>query len=346
MKPLWRGFLPALPPMLLQDMLRAGLGAGFGLLAADLLLWSLAGTAPLQTQVLLIAPFGASAFLIFAVPNSPLAQPWSAVVGNTVSALAGLAVLQFGLPTLPAVCLAVTLAVFVMAVARALHPPGGAVAIATILAAPAPVFAIFPVMSGTLALVVSGMVWAYLTGRHYPFRQPAAAPLQRQTPGPFELASAIGALRMGANLGVEDLSRLIATAEAIQTASNAGPATAQDLMTRDLVTLQTNDDPTHAVTLFRKYGHRHLPLLDGQAFVGLIPQTALLGASPPALTALVEPPATISPTTPLSDLLTRFAQGRDTCLAVTTRDRLVGLITRSDLLTAVMHGSPNRKDRP
>ena len=90
----------------------------------------------------------------------------------------------------------------------------------------------------------------------------------------------------------------------------------------------------------------NLPLLDGQAFVGLIPQTALLGASPPALTALVEPPATISPTTPLSDLLTRFAQGRDTCLAVTTRDRLVGLITRSDLLTAVMHGSPNRKDRP
>jgi CBS domain-containing membrane protein len=32
---------------------------------------------------------GASAVLVFAVPNSPLAQPWAVVGGNTVSALVG-----------------------------------------------------------------------------------------------------------------------------------------------------------------------------------------------------------------------------------------------------------------
>lgn len=330
-----RGFLPALPPVPPRDWVKPGLGTGLGLLAAGLLLDLLAG-APLLT-VLLIAPLGASAFLIFVVPNSPLAQPWSAVVGNTLSAITALVVLQLGLPLLVAVCVAVGLAVVAMAAARALHPPGGAVAIATVLAAPQPLFALFPVLTGTLALVLAGVVWARLTARRYPFRPPTST--QPNTPGPMELAAAISALRMGANLGVADLSRLIATAEALQAARSAGPMTAQDLMARDLVTLQRSDTPAHAVDLFRETGHRHLPLLDGAHFLGLVPQTALLG-NPQSLT--VAPAAATAPDTPLADLLTRFATGRDTCLAVTKGDALLGLITRTDLLSAMFHAS--RKD--
>src|ERR1700741_2746358 len=37
-----------------------------------------------------IAPMGASAVLLFAVPASPLAQPWSIIGGNIVSALVGI----------------------------------------------------------------------------------------------------------------------------------------------------------------------------------------------------------------------------------------------------------------
>ena len=33
------------------------------------------------------SPLGATAVLVFAVPSSPLAQPWNCVVGNTVPAL-------------------------------------------------------------------------------------------------------------------------------------------------------------------------------------------------------------------------------------------------------------------
>ena len=39
----------------------------------------------------LIAPLGASAVLVFALPASPLAQPWSVIGGNTFSALVGVA---------------------------------------------------------------------------------------------------------------------------------------------------------------------------------------------------------------------------------------------------------------
>ena len=82
----WRGFGPAMGGPKAVDLARAGLGAGLGLLLAGLALRGLG-------LGWLIAPFGASAVLVYAVPNSPLAQPWSVVMGNTLSALAALTVM-------------------------------------------------------------------------------------------------------------------------------------------------------------------------------------------------------------------------------------------------------------
>lgn len=161
----WQGFGPirlGLPPI---EVGRAALGAALGLLVADLVLWGVGAG-----QTALIAPFGASAFLIFTVPGSPLAQPWPAVVGNTVSAVAALAVLALGLPLLAAICLAVLLAILAMALTQSLHPPGGAVAIATVLAAPALSFALIPVALGSAALVLAGILWHRSLGRPYPYR--------------------------------------------------------------------------------------------------------------------------------------------------------------------------------
>ena len=109
-----------------REQVRAAAGAGLGLLlcAALVALLRPAGPAALQ----LVAPLGATAVLAFAVPNSPLAQPWSAVVGNTVSALSALAVLAVA-PAPLAVGLAVGSAILAMTTTRSLHPPGGAVAL-------------------------------------------------------------------------------------------------------------------------------------------------------------------------------------------------------------------------
>ncbi len=337
-----RGFLPVMPPTPPREIARAAIGAALGLLLADLILWALSGAGtPMMTQAALIAPFGASAFLIFAVPNSPLAQPWSAVVGNTVSALAALAVLQTQLPMVPAISAAVLLAMIAMALTRAMHPPGGAVAIATVLLTrpdhlPPLSFALLPVFTGTAALVVLGIAWNRATGRHYPFRQPTTAPALRQTPGPFALAAALDRLRMGANLGVEDLSRLIAAAEAI---AHSGPLTAASIMSRDLVTLTPATTLTEAAETFRRTNYGHLPLIDGTRFAGLVPQTALLGPLPDVgLKALSQSVRSVPPTAPLADLVTLLAAGGQTCIPVTAGDRLTGLITRTDLLAALTHG--------
>src|SRR5574341_1509331 len=85
-----RSLGPAIPVGNPKEALRAGLGALIGLVVAGAFV--LAASADIHLGLFLIAPFGASAVLIFAVPSSPLAQPWSAVVGNTASAFVAIVV--------------------------------------------------------------------------------------------------------------------------------------------------------------------------------------------------------------------------------------------------------------
>ena len=117
----------------------------------------------------LIAPVGASAVLVFGVPSSPLAQPWSVVGGNTVSALVGTACALLVPDTNLAAALAVALSIGAMMCARCRHPPGGAVALIAVLAPhPAWSFAAFPVLFNSVALVLVGVAFNSLTGRTYP----------------------------------------------------------------------------------------------------------------------------------------------------------------------------------
>src|SRR5262245_39027013 len=82
----WHEFLPADAAVGARERWRAALGAALGVLVAALLCRA-AGPAELPW---LVAPIGATALLVFAVPASPFAQPWAAVGGNTVSALVGI----------------------------------------------------------------------------------------------------------------------------------------------------------------------------------------------------------------------------------------------------------------
>lgn len=351
---LLQGLGPALPHPKVREGLRAGLGAALGLGLAAVVLWLVHGRPPgLLAHPLLIAPFGASTYLIFAVPNSPLAQPWSAVVGNTASALAGIVLLQAGLPLLPTAALAVGLAVLAMAALRAMHPPGGAVALATVLAAtpaqmPGWEFALFTVALGTVALVALGVLWNHATGRVYPFRQPAAAvPLPQDNislPATL-LASTLSRLRLDANLGVADLARLIEAAESEALARKLGPITARAVMTPDPLTVPPTMTLPALAALFRQHRFNTLPLRreDG-SFGGLVPQRALIGIADPALTAadLVAPvAATVTPDTALADLLRLTVEARQQVLPVLQGQKLVGLITRSDMIALLSGHRPH-----
>ena len=168
-----RAIGPAIPPVSAAEALRAGFGAFAGLAVAGLFI--LSPQADLELGLYLIAPFGASAVLLFAVPNSPLAQPWSAIVGNTIAALVGVTIcLNIPDPALR-IALAVGFTVALIGFARAVHPTIADQVTAAMnpeaIAELGYWFALMPVALGTFVLVAAATAYAHLTGRRYPFRQ-------------------------------------------------------------------------------------------------------------------------------------------------------------------------------
>jgi len=341
---IFRALGPAMPFPKPAEALRAGLGTAIGLMVAGVVLHRLSGGA----VPMLIAPFGATAFLIFAVPNSPLAQPWSVVVGSAVSALVAIAVVYLVPAQLPAAGLAVGGAVLAMAALRAMHPPGGAVALLVVLRADptalhSPLFALHPVAEGAVLLVLAGVLWNRATGRVYPFRQAAApspqgtadpAPDRRLGLRPEDLAAILDRLRLSPNLGPEDLGRALEAAEEQATARHLGALNARDVMSCDLITVPPEMAKAELAALFRHHGFKTLPVCGaGGQLVGLVEDRDLIGADP-ALTAadLARHVPSLPPEADMDALLALIADGRQQSVPIVEEDHLIGLITRSDLI--------------
>ncbi len=119
----------------------------------------------------LMASLGASALLVFALPQSPMAQPWAVVAGNTLSALIGIAAIHLVSEPLLAMPLAASLSILGMFILRCLHPPAAAVALIVVLGHVMHYrYAFFPVMIDSILLVLAGAVYSNLTGKSYPNR--------------------------------------------------------------------------------------------------------------------------------------------------------------------------------
>jgi len=181
-----RSSLPLLAPLLAgassRDRLVASLGALLAITVVAALCHRLLTLPPGLPY--LAAPLGASAVLVFAVPASPLSQPWAVIGGNIVSALIGtLAAQVFARPEIAAGA-AVGGAILAMSLLRCFHAPGGGTALVTALAPPAIAasgyaFALWPVAIDAVLLVVVATLFHLVSGHSYPHRPPVglAAPL-------------------------------------------------------------------------------------------------------------------------------------------------------------------------
>ena len=159
------------PSVAWVERLRAVLGAFLGLflvVTAAKYLGELSGI-----NEWLMASLGASALLVFALPQSPMAQPWAVIAGNTLSALVGISVLYFISEPLIAMPLAASLSILGMFIMRCLHPPAAAVALIVVLGQVTHYrYAFFPVMVDSVLLILAGAAYSNLTGKSYPNRPP------------------------------------------------------------------------------------------------------------------------------------------------------------------------------
>ena len=120
-----------------------------------------------QGMTLLIASFGASAVLLYGVPDAAMARPRNVLGGHFLSALIGVSCYQLLGDTWYAMTLAVTLAIVFMLLTGTAHPPGGATALVCVLEHASYSFVFLPVLTGALILTI----WALLINR---LRQPMA----------------------------------------------------------------------------------------------------------------------------------------------------------------------------
>ena len=214
-----RLFVPLLAGASLRDRMIASVGAVLGIGFVGL---SCVALFP-SSIPWIVAPMGASAVLLFAVPASPLAQPWSIAGGNFVSAVVGAVVAQIVPDPAIAAAVAVSLAILTMSLLRCLHPPGGAAALGAVLGGYAllsehVVEFLFVVLINSLLLVSIGWLFHRFSGHSYPHR---AQPVEGKAipPAPAsglsmeDIDKALDDLGETFDISREDLALLLERAE-------------------------------------------------------------------------------------------------------------------------------------
>ncbi|WP_298093215.1 HPP family protein [uncultured Sphingomonas sp.] len=200
----------------LRDRLSAPAGAVIGIAVTGLVTALLCGDA--GVTMLLVAPMGASAVLVFAVPASPLAQPWPVIGGNVISALVGVAVVHALPGSSLAAPLAVGGAILAMALTRSLHPPGGAAALTAVIGG-APVlgagyaFAFVPVGVNAVAIALVGVAFHRLSGHSYPHRAPTLAAPRAADLQAEDIDRALAEFGDTLDIDRDDVERLVRRAE-------------------------------------------------------------------------------------------------------------------------------------
>lgn len=356
-----RGFVPAPLTASRREIWLGVLGAGLGLCSTELLSRLALG----EFNPWFIAPMGASAVLLFAVPASPLAQPWSIIGGNFVSALIGVTcAYELGHTGLAAGA-AGALAIGAMFALRCLHPPGGAVALTAVLGGPAISqlgfhYALWPVALNSSLLLLVALVFNNLAGRRYPHHPPPQ-------PHPHRTADLPPSARLGFNkedlhaalasqgelldISEEDLEQILTRAQLQASRRKFGEVLCRDIMSRDVVHVGPRDSTDEAWARLALHKVKALPVVeDDLTLVGIVSlHDFFIGHSAPdprklptmSTARYVEEIMTAKvraarPDQPMVDLVSLFSDGGLHHMPVVDhQNKVVGMITQSDVVAAL-----------
>lgn len=124
----------------------------------------------------------------------------------------------------------------------------------------------------------------------------------------------------------------------------------EEIMSRQVITAAAEASVLAAVELFRLHAIRHLPILEENRLVGIVSDRDLRGVVPSLpgpkdaahLSSLKlrevmhHPVITAHPLDPIEDAARLMYQHRIGCLPVVSRGELVGIVTETDILRALV----------
>lgn len=344
-----------------REQLFSAIGAFLGLLISSLVSHLVLGS----VNPWFIAPMGASAVLLFAVPASPLAQPWSILGGNLVASVIGVwAAHTFGNINF-ALSIAVALAIFVMISLRCLHPPSGAIAMTAVLGGPAVYdlgysFALWPVAINSALMVVAAVVFNNIVGRRYPHpsiqqdvKTHVTNPLPTDRLGVTseDFQQVMNNHAELLDINASDLKELMLEAQQQAYQRITGNVRCQDIMTKNVLYLKPDDSLVTALTLFEENNLMSLPVInEQQQLVGTLSvyhlmqvydgyagfRTHMDGPAQFVYQVMERKIFTVQPDQPLSDLIPFFTDKGFHYLPVVGNERqLEGIIGRADVIAAL-----------
>ncbi len=351
----WLSFLkPNYKTLPLKERLLSGFGALCGLAVSSLLSWYVLG----GMNAWYIAPMGASSVLLFALPNSPLAQPWNVIVGNTLSGVIGVVCVQW-LPDLTtAFSVAVGLAIFVMMTTDSLHPPSGAVSITAVLGGEAVhrlgfYFVLYPVLLNSILLLLFAVFFNRLIGRHYPItahvnaRSKDPTPTQKVSIQPKDIEYALEHHTELLDISQYDLEKIILDAQQRAHGRLQNSFVCQDIMSRDVITLHEDDDIHQALDKFKAVNIMSLPVVNHEErLVGTLALYEVVewfkSATDPRNSwqhyvrqIMSRRVVTVEPLQPIQDLIPYFVEKSFNYIPVVENQRLIGMISRADMIAAL-----------
>lgn len=289
--PSWlQSWLPAPTSVDGVERLRSCTGAAVGILLTGLVSAYMLGAN--ASAAWLIAPMGASAVLLFAVPASPLAQPWSIVGGNLVAGLIGVSCAKLIELPVAAASAAIFFSIAVMFLLRCLHPPSGAVALTAVLGGPAVHaagfgFVLAPVGLNSLIILAVAFVFNNSTRRRYPHTQQLtsqrphltsdAAPSARLGFTPEDLKAVMREHNQVLDISADDLDDLFRKTEMHAFRRRFGDTRCADIMSKDVVAVEFATELAEAWLLMLGHRVQALPVVNrARHVIGIVTRSDFL----------------------------------------------------------------------
>jgi CBS domain-containing membrane protein len=336
----------------------------------------------------MVASMGASAVLLFAAPHSPLTQPWPLVGGHLISAFIGITCAKFVPDVWVATALAVSLSILAMHLTHSLHPPGGAIAMLSVLGSSHGVaqdysFVIAPVGFNAVLILAMAIAVNNLMGRRYPARPFPAKdkqhrhddpkPLQRHGLKREDLRQALEKMDIFLDISEADLNMVFQHASMAAAERKMGTLTCGDIMSRDLTTAEFSTELEEAWAQLRFHRLGAIPVIDrARRVIGIISLVDFLKRAnlktyetfedkllkfirrTPGMTSdkpevvgqiMASPVVTVSEDAHVLELVPLLSdRGLHHVPVVNSENRLVGMITQSDLIAALYRSGASNKD--